>query len=132
MDVLREQLSVRHAIAQNVVALSHLQGRPILDDVGTRVGRVRDVVVRWDKGVEHPVVTGILARAGRADTFIGARDISISQNEVRLTAHRLVIERASRGPGDVALAADVLGWAPRVGLDEGLARTVEHFRSITH
>ncbi len=108
MDVLREQLSVRHAIAENVVALSHLQGRPIIDDEGARVGRVRDVVVRWDKGIEHPVVTGILARTGRADTFIGARDISISQSEVRLTAHRLVVERASRGPGDVALAADVL------------------------
>lgn len=108
MDVLREQLSVRHAIAHSVVALSHLQGRPILDVAGAKVGRVYDVVVRWDKGVEHPVVTGILARAGKGVTFIGARDIEITQGEVRLTAHRLVVERASRGPGDVALAADVL------------------------
>ena len=67
-----------------------------------------DVVVRWEKGVEHPVVTGVLARAGKAITFIGARDIAISQTEVRLTAHRLIVERASRGPGDVALGADVL------------------------
>ncbi|HEX8641334.1 MAG TPA: UDP-glucuronic acid decarboxylase family protein [Allosphingosinicella sp.] len=29
---------------------------------------------------------------------------------------------------DIALAREVLGWSPRVGLDEGIARTVAYFR----
>jgi len=29
---------------------------------------------------------------------------------------------------DISLAERLLGWKPRVSLDEGLARTIEHFR----
>jgi UDP-glucuronate decarboxylase len=29
---------------------------------------------------------------------------------------------------DIALARRVLGWEPRIGIDEGLARTIDHFR----
>jgi UDP-glucuronate decarboxylase len=28
---------------------------------------------------------------------------------------------------DITLAAELLGWAPAIGLEEGLARTVEYF-----
>ena len=31
---------------------------------------------------------------------------------------------------DVTLARATIGWAPAVGIDEGLARTVEHFRQV--
>jgi len=30
---------------------------------------------------------------------------------------------------DVRLAGELLGWAPRVSLEEGLARTIEYYRS---
>jgi UDP-glucose 4-epimerase len=30
---------------------------------------------------------------------------------------------------DISRAADVLGWQPKVGIDDGVARTVEYFRS---
>ena len=32
---------------------------------------------------------------------------------------------------DPGLAAELLGWAPTIELDEGLRRTVEHFRTAT-
>jgi UDP-glucose 4-epimerase len=32
---------------------------------------------------------------------------------------------------DISSAAKVLGWRPKVGLDEGVRRTVEYFRA-TH
>ena len=31
---------------------------------------------------------------------------------------------------DISLAREVLGWRPRVELEEGLARTIEHFREL--
>ena len=31
---------------------------------------------------------------------------------------------------DIARARAVLGWAPRVGLRDGLGRTVEYFRAL--
>jgi dTDP-glucose 4,6-dehydratase len=31
---------------------------------------------------------------------------------------------------DVTLAKELLGWAPVVGFDDGLARTIEHFRTV--
>jgi UDP-glucose 4-epimerase len=30
---------------------------------------------------------------------------------------------------DIGLAKKVLGWTPQVGIDEGVARTVDYFRS---
>ena len=31
---------------------------------------------------------------------------------------------------DISRAKDVLGWEPKVGLDEGLERTVEYFEDL--
>jgi dTDP-glucose 4,6-dehydratase len=31
---------------------------------------------------------------------------------------------------DITLAGEVLGWAPRVAVDDGLARTIAHFRAL--
>jgi hypothetical protein len=61
---LREQLAVRGTIADQVISLAHLRGRPVRDDTGARVGRVRDVVVCWDAGVAHPAVVGVVVRVG--------------------------------------------------------------------
>jgi dTDP-glucose 4,6-dehydratase len=44
----------------------------------------------------------------------------------------LPVDDPVRRRPDVSLAASLLGWAPKVGLDEGLARTVAHFRTMAH
>ncbi len=64
---------------------------------------------------------------------------------VRELAERIVAMTGSRSPivhqpappddptqrrPDIGLASKHLGWAPRVGLDEGLARTVEYFDKL--
>ena len=55
---LREQIAIRRTIADQVISLAQLLGRPVRNDAGARVGRVSDVVVRWDAGVAHPPVVG--------------------------------------------------------------------------
>ena len=62
--------------------------------------------------------------------------LALLENLGRLFGVRAEPEFLPARPGDVRhsqasikLAAEVLGFAPRVGFEEGLKRTVEHFRS---
>ena len=72
------------------------------------MSRVNDVVVRWDTGATHPLVTGILAGVRKGYAFIAARDIQLEQTGVRLQSAKLVVGTPLRADGDVALARDVL------------------------
>jgi sporulation protein YlmC with PRC-barrel domain len=105
---LREQIAVRRTIANEVISLAHLLGRPVRDDAGTRVGRVSDIVVRWDTGVAHPPVVGVLVRVGSGFALAEQADVTLRQTEVRLRSAQLTVSRPVRQPGDIALARDVL------------------------
>jgi len=104
----RGRLTVRQAIAGQVISLANLIHRPVLNDAGTRVGRVSDVVVRWDAGVAHPRVVGVLVGVGSGFALVEARDVTLEQSSVHLRTQRLLVERPVRRDGDVALARDVL------------------------
>ena len=88
--------------------MAHLVGRPILNSQGTRVGKVADIVVRWDPGVAYPPVTGVLVPLGRGFGVIDQEAVILSQTGVRLRTERNVVSRPIRREGDVALARDVL------------------------
>jgi hypothetical protein len=105
---LREHLAVRRTMADQVISLASLLGRPVCDDAGTRVGRVSDIVVRWDAGVAYPPVVGVLIRAGSGFAFAELADVTLRQTEVRLRSARVTVSRPVRQLGDVALARDVL------------------------
>jgi sporulation protein YlmC with PRC-barrel domain len=107
-DALRERLSVRRALEGQLVSLVNLLGRPLLDVEGTRVGKVDDVVVRWERNSAYPRVVAILARVGKGYAVVAADDITISQTGVKLRSDRQVVARPVRQRGDVALARDVL------------------------
>ncbi|MEI6340692.1 MAG: UDP-glucuronic acid decarboxylase family protein [Verrucomicrobiota bacterium] len=63
--------------------------------------------------------------------------LQLAEHVVRLTGSRSRIafkplpadDPRQRQP-DIGLARRTLGWEPKVGLDEGLTRTIEYFRSI--
>jgi sporulation protein YlmC with PRC-barrel domain len=105
---LREQIAVRRTIADQVISLAHLLGRPVRDDAGARVGRVSDIVVRWDAGVAHPAVVGVVVRVGGSDAFVECADVTLHQTEARLQSAQQTVSRRVRQPGDVGLARDVL------------------------
>jgi sporulation protein YlmC with PRC-barrel domain len=106
--MLRARISVRRAIAGQVVSVAHLLGRPVRDDAGTRFGRVADVVVRWDAGATHPIFVGVLVAVGRAVVRVPADDVTLAQHEIRLRSARQLVSRPVRRLGDVELARDVL------------------------
>jgi len=105
---LQKRISARRTIADQTISLAHLLGRPVLDDAGTRVGKVSDVVVRWDAGVTHPLVVAVLVGVGRGLAHVDLQDVALTQARVRLRSGRQIVSRPVRAEGEVALARDVL------------------------
>ncbi|MBS7538413.1 UDP-glucuronic acid decarboxylase family protein [Ancylobacter lacus] len=55
------------------------------------------------------------------------RVVALTGTRSAVTYHPLPVDDPRRRRPDIALARRLLGWEPRVALDVGLARTVEHF-----
>ena len=89
--------------------LTQLLRSPVLNPAGTEVGRVEDFIVKLGDGT-YPPVTGIKIRVVAQDVFIGKDLIeSLAPGSVRLNTHTIRTEAFQRRPGEVLLAADVLG-----------------------
>ena len=82
---------------------------PVLNPAGTEVGRLEDFIVKLGEGT-NPPVTGLKVRVGAQDVFIGKDLIErLEPGSVRLNTHTIHTEAFQRRPGEVLLAADVLG-----------------------
>jgi len=83
-------------------------GRRVTNRAGREIGRVRDVVVRWDDAA-YPQVTGLVVRVGRRSTFLaGANIATIDAEEVRLNSARMDLEEFVRRDGELTLVDDVM------------------------
>jgi MgtE-like protein len=96
------------AMADGMISVAHLLGRPVRNVAGTRIGRVSDIVVRWAADNEYPPVTGVLVKVGGGFAVIGQADVTLRQTDVRLRSDQQMVTRAVRKDGDVALARDVI------------------------
>ncbi len=105
----RRHFALSTAVANRVISLAHVLGRPVRNAAGTRIGRVSDIVVRWDAGGEYPPVTGVLIRVRGAFAVVQQADVTLTQTEVRLRSNARVMWRPVWRDDDVALARDVLG-----------------------
>jgi hypothetical protein len=82
---------------------------PVLNPAGEVLGRLEDLIVKLGEG-GYPPVTGIEIRIGGRHVFVGTQNIEkIAPGEVRLNSHTLHTGAFQRRPGEVLLAADVLG-----------------------
>jgi hypothetical protein len=91
-----------------VISLAHILGRPVRNAAGTRIGRVSDIVVRWDAANEHPPVAGIFVKVRGGLAVVQQADVTLSQTEVRLGPDAQMEWRPVWRDDDVALARDVL------------------------
>jgi sporulation protein YlmC with PRC-barrel domain len=91
-----------------VISVAHILGRPVRNAAGTRIGRVSDIVVRWDAGDEHPPVTGVFVKVRGGIAVVRRADVTLSQTEIRLRSDARMEWRAVWGDDDVPLARDVL------------------------
>ena len=66
-----QRLLTNRVVADALVSVAALVGRPVIDRRAGEVGRVLDLVVRWH-GEPYPPVTGIVMRVGRRRVFVPA------------------------------------------------------------
>src|SRR5712664_3228534 len=91
------------------IMVTQLLRSPVLNPAGAEVGRLQDVVVKLAEG-GYPPVTGLKVRVGAQDVFVGKELIDrLEAGAVRLNTHTIHTQTFQRRPGEVLLAADVLG-----------------------
>jgi sporulation protein YlmC with PRC-barrel domain len=106
--VSRKHFAFNGSLADRVISLALILGRPVCNAAGTRIGRVSDVVVRWEVDDEHPLVTMLFVMVRGAMGAVRQSDVTLTQTEVRLRADARMEWRTVCGDDDVALARDVL------------------------
>jgi UDP-glucuronate decarboxylase len=91
------------------------------------------------------LISGLIKLMATPDSFTGPVNIGnpievsvgdLAEKIIRMTGSKSKIvhmplpadDPKQRRP-DITLAKDALGWQPEVGLDEGLSKTIEYFRS---
>lgn len=95
-------------VAAALVSVAGLVGRPVRNPDGAEVGRMADVVVRWD-GSSYPPVTGLVVRVGRRRAFVSAEQVAeFGAAGVRLASARVSLVDFERRQGELTLVADVI------------------------
>lgn len=98
-----------HPREKRRVMVTQLLRSPVLNPAGAEVGRLEDLIVKLAEG-GYPPVTGLKVRVGTQDVFVGKEVIDkLAPGGVTLNTHTLRTEAFQRRPGEVLLAADVLG-----------------------
>jgi CBS domain-containing protein len=93
----------------DVIHLSSVAGSPLLDSAGDRLGRVEDLVVRFDQGPGLPPVTGLKARIGGREMFVPIDRVEqLGPEATKTSTTKLNLAQFARQPNELLLRADVL------------------------
>lgn len=60
---------------------------------------------------------------------LATKVIELTGSKSEITQHPLPADDPKQRRPDISLAKAVLGWGPRIGLEDGLARTIDYFRA---
>jgi MgtE intracellular N domain/CBS domain len=91
-----------------VLHLSSVIRRPLVDGSGDRLGRVRDLVAQVGER-PHPPVVGLVVTIGGRDLFVPIRKVAaFEQGRVLFDGLRVDLRRFERRPGELLLARDLL------------------------
>ena len=92
----------------NIVLLSRVVHRHLVDEAGDRIGRIEDVVIRLGD-VAHPPIVGLVVRFAGRDLFVPDRKIgSFAEREIPFLGKRVDLRRFERREGEILLARDLL------------------------
>src|ERR1700721_378306 len=68
-----EGLTALRHVRSELVSLAGLIGQPVLNQAGQQIGRVADVVARWDSNQPYPPVTGLIVRVCRRRAWLARK-----------------------------------------------------------
>jgi dTDP-glucose 4,6-dehydratase len=89
---------------------------------------VRGVLAVLERGDELPVNLGNPHEVTMLQ--LAATIIELAGSKSAVEHHELPVDDPKQRQPDISRARNMLGWEPRVGLEEGLAKTLEYFRTV--
>lgn len=105
----RQRLLAVRNVRDTLVSLAGIISGPVLNPAGGEVGRLSDVVARWDGEESYPAVTGLVVRVGRRRVFASMEQVArVSSARIELASARVDLLEFARRAGEVMLARDVL------------------------
>jgi CBS domain-containing protein len=105
----RQRLLAVRSVRESLISLAGLVGSPVSNPQGDPIGRVADVVARWDGAEAYPAVTGLVVRIGGRRAFASMEQVkSVSRSGVEMGSARLDLLEFARREGEVLLGTDVL------------------------
>ncbi|MGD0882204.1 MAG: CBS domain-containing protein [Acidimicrobiales bacterium] len=91
-----------------IIHLSSIVKRPLVDLSGDRIGRVKDLVARMGEA-PHPPVVGLVVTIGERDLFVPIRKVAgFESDRVLFDGNRVDLRRFERREGELLLAQDLL------------------------
>ncbi|MCO5972781.1 magnesium transporter MgtE N-terminal domain-containing protein [Actinoallomurus soli] len=103
------RLTRRHSVRQALIPLAGLVGRPVVNQAGQQIGRLVDLVARWNGRETYPAVTGLVVQVGRRRSWVPYEVVNqVEPQAVTLRSARLDLREFEERPGEVALATHVL------------------------
>ncbi|WP_345349765.1 magnesium transporter MgtE N-terminal domain-containing protein [Actinoallomurus liliacearum] len=103
------RLTRTRSVRQALISLAGLVGRPVVNQAGQQIGRLVDLVARWNGRETYPVVTGLVVQVGRRRSWVPYEVVErVEPQAVTLRSARLDLREFEERPGEVALATHVL------------------------
>jgi sporulation protein YlmC with PRC-barrel domain len=85
-----ERLTASRHVRSELVSLAGLVGKPMINQAGQQIGRVADVVARWDSNQPCPPATGLIVRVGRRRAWLPADAVKeFGRDRIRLHTARV-------------------------------------------
>jgi CBS domain-containing protein/flagellar motility protein MotE (MotC chaperone) len=101
-------LTVR-AVRESLISVAGIISAPVLNQTGAEIGRVVDVVARWDGEEPYPPVIGFVVRIGRRLAWLSMDQVGdVQHDRVLLRSARLDLRDFERRSGEVMLGRDVI------------------------
>jgi len=95
-------------VTGHLISAAGLVGSIVRNQSGAEIGRVKDIVVRWDDAA-YPQVTGLVIRVARRTAFLPAANIAeMTHSGVLLRSARLSLSDFERRDGEIQLIDDLL------------------------
>lgn len=103
------RLTRTRSVREALISLAGLVGKPVINQAGQPIGRLVDLVARWDGRETYPAVSGLVVQVGRRRSWVPYEAVErVEPQIVRLRSARLDLREFEERPGEVTLAARVM------------------------